>query len=134
MERRNTVQKELVRAAVAFLKSHATADEVYNYIKAEHPSVSRATVYRNLNLLADDGLIRRIRIPGEADRFDHQTHDHYHVRCLKCGRVFDIDMDVITPMEERINDTHGFLFLGCEIVFNGICPVCRSCAGKPEKE
>ena len=124
MQRRNTIQKELVLNAVRSLQRHATADEVYNFIKTEHPSVSKTTVYRNLNLLSDDGTIKKIEIPGEADRFDHCTADHYHVRCLRCGRVFDVDMDALPPMEEQIRDAHGFVFLGCDIVFKGICPEC----------
>ena len=125
MQRRNTVQKELVMNAVASLRCHAAADEVYNSIKAEHPHVSKTTVYRNLNLLAEDGLIRKIQIPGQPDRFDHLTHDHYHVRCLKCGKVFDVDMAVVPDMESRINDKRGFVFLGCDVVFKGICPDCN---------
>ena len=125
MQRRNTVQKELVMNAVLSLRCHATADEVYNYIKAEYPNVSKTTVYRNLNLLAEDGSIRKIQILGEADRFDHNTYGHYHVRCLKCGKVFDVDMAVIPDMESRINDNHGFVFLGCDVVFKGICPDCN---------
>ena len=126
MERRNTVQKKFVLNAVQSLKCHATADEVYSFIKADHPNVSKTTVYRNLNLLAEDGSIRKIQIPGEADRFDHNTYDHYHVRCLKCGKVFDVDMAVIPDMESRINDDHGFVFLGCDVVFKGICPDCNN--------
>lgn len=126
MQRRNTVQKQLVMNAVLSLGCHATADEVYNFIKAEHPSVSKATVYRNLNLLAEDGSIRKLQIPGEAERFDHNVREHYHVRCLKCGRVFDVDMAVIPELESRINDRHGFVFLGCDIVFKGICPDCNT--------
>ena len=132
MQRRNTVQKEFVLNAVQSLKCHATADKVYSFIKADHPNVSKTTVYRNLNLLAEDGLIRKIQIPGEADRFDHNTYDHYHVRCLKCGKVFDVDMAVVPDMESRINDKRGFVFLGCDVVFKGICPECNS--GSEEAE
>ena len=125
MQRRNTVQKEFVMNAVLSLRSHATADEVYHFIEAEHPNVSKTTVYRNLNLLAEEGFIRKIQIPGEADCFDHLTHDHYHVRCLKCGKVFDVDMQVVSDLESRINDKQGFVFLGCDVVFKGICPKCK---------
>lgn len=124
MQRRNTVQKELILGAVLSLRCHATADEVYNFIKAEHPSVSKATVYRNLNLLSDDGVIKKIQVPGEADRFDHNVSDHYHVRCVRCGRVFDVDMRPVGNMAEHIGDTHGFIFLGCDVIFRGICPEC----------
>ena len=130
MQRRNTVQKELVMNAVSSLKCHATADEIYNYIKDKYPNVSKTTVYRNLNLLAEDGSILKVQIPGEAECFDHQVHDHYHIRCLKCGKVFDVDMDVIPDMEARIKADHGFVFLGCDIVFKGICPKCNIDAEK----
>ena len=71
MKRRNTVQRSLVYEAVNRLKSHATADEIYEAIVSEHPSVSRGTVYRNLNQLAEEGEIRKILVPGGADRYDH---------------------------------------------------------------
>ncbi|MDD6142906.1 MAG: transcriptional repressor, partial [bacterium] len=68
MARRNTIQRSLVLEAVNRLHSHATADEVYEEIIQEYPTISKATVYRNLNLLSEMGEIRRLEIPGSADR------------------------------------------------------------------
>ena len=99
MARRNTIQRSLVLEAVNKLHCHATADEVYEEIIKEHPTISKATVYRNLNLLSDMGEIRRLEIPGSADRFDHITRNHCHVKCKACGRVFDVDMDFVTGLE-----------------------------------
>ena len=64
MARRNTIQRALVLEAVKTLHCHATADEVYEEIIKEHPTISKATVYRNLNLLSEMGEIRRLEIPG----------------------------------------------------------------------
>ena len=125
MKNRNTIQRTLVLEAVNALQCHATADEVYEAIVKEHPTVSKATVYRNLNLLSEMGEIRKMEIPGGPDRFDHRCHDHCHVRCEKCGRVFDVDMDYVTGLEKGIRDTHGFAFTGYDILFRGICPECR---------
>lgn len=125
MIKRNTIQRSLVLEAVNKLHCHATAEEIYKYIIREHPNVSRATVYRNLNRLSQRGDIRKIEIPGGADCFDHRCHDHYHVQCEKCGRVFDVDMDYITGLEQHIRDSHGFAFTGYDILFRGICPECR---------
>ena len=122
MMKRNTIQRALVLEAVNRLKCHATADEIYEDIAKEHPHISRATVYRNLNLLSETGDIRKIETPGGADRFDHQTHDHCHVRCEKCGRFFDVDMEYVTGLEKGIRDSHGFAFTGYDILFRGICP------------
>ena len=125
MKNRNTIQRALVLEAVNALQCHATADEVYEAIVQEHPTVSKATVYRNLNLLSEMGEIRKMEIPGGPDRFDHRCHDHCHVRCEKCGRVFDVDMEFVSGLERGIRDDRGFAFTGYDILFRGICPDCR---------
>ena len=125
MIKRNTIQRSLVFETVNKLQCHATADEIYKTIVKEHPNVSRATVYRNLNLLSEMGDIRKIEIPGGADRFDHLCHDHCHVKCEKCGRLFDVDMEYITGLEKSINNDRGYTFTGYDILFRGICPDCQ---------
>ena len=125
MTKRNTIQRSLVFEAVNKLQCHATADEIYEAIVTEHPNVSRATVYRNLKLRSEIGYIRKIEIPGGADRFDHRCHDHCHVKCEKCGRVFDVDMEYITGLEKSIKDDRGFTFTGYDILFRGVCPDCQ---------
>ena len=123
--KRDTIQRSLVFETVNKLQCHATADEIYKTIVKEHPNVSRATVYRNLNLLSEMGDIRKIEIPGGADRFDHLCHDHCHVKCEKCGRIFDVDMEYITGLEKGIKNDGGFTFTGYDILFRGICPDCQ---------
>jgi len=125
MIRRHTIQCALVLETVNKLSSHATADEVYNALVKEHPHISRGTVYRNLQRLSDLGEIRKREIPGSADRFDHICSNHYHAKCVNCGRVFDVDMEYKADLEKSIKDTHGFLFTGHDIVFRGICSECE---------
>ena len=125
MTKRNTIQRSLVFEAVNKLRCHATADEIYEAIVTEHPNISRATVYRNLNSLSEMGDIHKIEIPGGADRFDHMCHDHCHVKCEKCGRVFDVDMEYITGLEKNIKNDCGFTFTGYDILFRGVCPDCQ---------
>ena len=122
MIRRSTIQRTLVLEAVHQLKCHATADEIHQLIAQEHPHISKGTVYRNLNQLAESGDIRKLEVPGGAGRFDHICSDHYHARCLKCGRVFDVDMAYIPNLESQIRDAHGFTFQGHDLMFKGICP------------
>ena len=124
MIQRNTIQCTLVFDAVNRLRCHATADEVYDEVIKEHPTISKATVYRNLNRLAEMGRIRKMEIPGGPDRFDHRQHKHYHVKCAVCGRVFDVAMDYIPGLENQIRDTHGFRITGHDITFTGVCPDC----------
>ncbi len=125
MVRRNTIQCALVLEAVNKLRCHATADEIYEELVKEHSNISRGTVYRNLQRLCETGDIRKREIPGGADRFDHLCTNHYHTRCVKCGRVFDVDMEYMENIQDAVKDTHGFLFTGHDIVFQGICPECQ---------
>lgn len=126
MTRHNTIQRSLVLDAVNRLKSHATADEVYAEVAATHPNISKATVYRNLNLLSEMGMIRKLEIPGGADRFDHICKEHCHVKCEKCGRVFDIEIPYIDGLDNRVENRNGFEITGYDILFRGICPGCRA--------
>ena len=126
MERRNTIQKDLVLKTVQGLKRHLTAEEVYEFIKKEHPTIGKGTVYRNLGILAEEGAIRKVEVPDGPDRFDFTLKNHYHVECIRCGEIFDVDMDEVTDLSERIHDTHGIQFLNYNIFFKGICPACRA--------
>lgn len=124
MKRRNTPQKQLVQDAVQALQNHPTADDIYEYIRGEHPGISRGTVYRNLSVLSQDGLIHKIGVPDDSDRFDFNLNPHYHVHCIRCGSVFDVDMDPVSHLEQRIRDDHGIRFLSYDILFKGICSDC----------
>ena len=126
MVRRHTIQCDLVLEAVQKLRCHATADEIYHALVQEHPNISKGTVYRNLQRLCEMGDIRKREIPGAADRFDHISSNHYHARCVKCGRVFDVEMEYIADIEKSIQDTHGFVFIEHDIIFKGICSECKS--------
>ncbi|MGL5514516.1 MAG: Fur family transcriptional regulator [Sporomusa sp.] len=126
INKRSTVQRSLVLEAVKELQCHATADEIYNTIVKKHPNISRGTVYRNLSLLCDIGEIHKVEMPVGADCYDYLCHEHYHVRCVKCGRVFDVEMEFISDLEKNIKDARGFKFTGHDIVFKGICPKCNT--------
>lgn len=125
MERRNTIQKDLVLKTIFELKQHLTADEIYEYIRQEYPTIGKGTVYRNLGILTEEGSIRRVEVPNGPDRFDFTLTEHYHVGCIKCGKVFDADMDDIPDLTKKIRDTHGMQFLNYDIFFKGICPDCQ---------
>ena len=128
--RRNTIQKDLVRNAVYEMKRHVTANEVYEFIKEAYPTIGKGTVYRNLDILIEEGALRKIEVPDGPNRFDFALNNHYHVRCIKCGNVSDVDMDEIPNLLERIHNTHGIKFLDYDILFKGIC---MKCSGE-EKE
>ena len=133
MNNRHTLQRDLILEAVKELHCHATADDVYDLIVTKHPNISRGTVYRNLKLLSDIGEIHKVEIPSGADRFDHECHAHYHARCIKCNKVFNVEMDFIDDLQKNIKDTHGFEFTGHELIFQRIGIECNGGRGSDVK-
>ena len=73
-------------------KRHVTANEVYEFIKEAYPTIGKGTVYRNLDMLIEEGVLRKVEVPDGPSRFDFTLEKHYHVRCVKCGEVSDVDM------------------------------------------
>lgn len=126
MTGRNTVQRAVIEDALRGLANHPTADEVYDAVHAEHPSISRATVYRTLGRLSDEGQIGRVRINNGADRFDHQSFEHYHVRCTVCGRVDDVMIPLLDDIDEAAARASGYQITSHTLQFDGVCPACQA--------
>lgn len=105
----------MVLDAVNEMHLHVTADQIYTFVKEKYPSIGRGTVYRNLGILVEEGKVRKVEVPDGSDRFDFTLENHYHVECVKCGEIFDVDMDVISELEKRIKDTHGMKYTSHDI-------------------
>ena len=125
MAARNTVQRAIIEDELRRLANHPTADEVYEAVHEGHPSISRATVYRTLNRLSDEGVVARVRINNGADHFDHQSFEHYHVRCTSCGRVDDVMIPLLENVNEAAERATGYRITGHSLQFDGICPACQ---------
>lgn len=118
-------QRELVLDAVRKTQGqHPTADTLYTCIREQSPSVSLATVYRNLNQLAESGRIARICVAGAADRFDPVADGHSHLLCKECGSVVDIPTSSLPDLVAPVRAVTGCLVDIYGIVFYGLCPSC----------
>ena len=125
MQERHTVQKDIVYAALCALHNHPTADAVYQEVQRQHPSVSRGTVYRVLNTMAEQGKILRLSADG-ADHYDHQTHRHHHVQCTCCGRVDDVVTQGLENVTDAVTDPGGYTITDASLLFRGICQFCQT--------
>ena len=123
---RMTESRKAIISALSATKAHPTADEVYSIVRAELPKVSLGTVYRNLDLLAKQGLIRTLATAGEQRRYDGMLDDHHHIRCEICGRIDDIELGNTDRLEELVIDGRGYEVHGYTLCFTGVC---RECAG-----
>ena len=123
LEKRNTVQRQLIFDAVKDLNIHASAEQVVEYLGKKHPSIGRATVYRNLNYMSETGELLRIGSFYGTTHYAHNCHEHYHFICDSCRRIFDVEGS-ISDIYERF-DTEGFDITECNVSFSGLCWECK---------
>ncbi len=115
-------QRELIREAVNQSGEHPTADAVYQKVRQKEPTISLATVYRNLNQLAENNMIRRVVVPGDSDHFDRAMEYHEHMICTRCGSVVDVWPE--HPLFEQFQALPGICCTGYELVLYGLCSEC----------
>ena len=85
-------QRESIKEYLNSSCEHPTADTVYLSVRQEFPNISLGTVYRNLNLLAEQGEIARLPMPEGPDHYDFTVKPHYHFLCKKCHNIVDVDV------------------------------------------
>ena len=122
---RTTQQRRVIMEELCRLKSHPTANEVYEIVRKRLPRISLGTVYRNLEILSERGMIQKLEMAGTQKRFDGITENHYHVRCIMCGCVEDVSSGPIPTINQVLNGVSDYKILWHRLEFVGICPRCR---------
>ena len=117
-------QRSLILEYVKQSTDHPTAEEIYQALKDCFPGLSRCTVYRNLNLLSDDGIIFKLPLPVE--RFDGFTNPHPHLICSGCGSVHDLKIDYDSGLDQLASESCGYQIQRHESFFFGLCPGCAA--------
>lgn len=119
---RLTRQRTAIQAAIASAKRPLAVEEVLEHSRAAVPDMSLATVYRNLKLMAEQGVVRIVSLPGEAPHYEAAGHGHHHhFQCRHCQRVFDVhacpgDLSQLAPAGFQVEDH--------ELTLYGRCPDC----------
>ena len=119
--KRYSRQRELIYRTLLASKAHPTADMVYQMLKPENPNLSLGTVYRNLNLLAEEGIV--VRMPFPVERYDADTTPHPHFQCQCCGQVSDLNLPYDRRLDEQVAEL-GHEVAGHSVLFTGICANC----------
>lgn len=117
-------QREVILDTLKSNVVHPTAEYLYAILKEKEPNISLATLYRNLNQLAENGVIKKIDGLETSSHFDHNIHEHYHFICDNCKRVFDVSSEVAPDIIQKAEKETGFIVKKHDIVFNGICKDC----------
>lgn len=129
MTKRDTRQRRLVLDAVRLRTDHPSADEIYLDVREKDNKISRGTVYRNLNVLAEGNEVTHVKVPS-ADRYDLRLDRHYHLFCISCGAVFDAPLPYQDDYDKRVEAETGFRIQRHRTIFEGFCPGCLAKAGQ----
>jgi Fur family peroxide stress response transcriptional regulator len=126
--RRTTKQRELVLNAVHSL-DHPTAQEAYTYITSTSglqikDRISLGTIYRNLQVLEEEGRIAAVPAGQDAMRYDARLDAHYHMLCGRCGKVFDVPMRYSKDIDLEAEKQSGHRIESHDILFRGVCKNC----------
>lgn len=117
-------QRDAVLAVLCSTNTHPTADWIYDRVRLEMPNISLGTVYRNLNVLAENNKILKIGIVGEQCRYDGNIMPHNHFVCRRCNGVFDIDIDYDCSINQLAESCTGGSVEYHTLLFYGYCKDC----------
>ena len=123
--KRLTTQRQIILEELAKLKTNPTASEVFDMVRKRLPRIGLGTVYRNLELMAENDMIRKIEVGGTQNRYDAITKPHYHIRCSRCGKVDDIDVEINDDLVKGAAKSCLYQIQGHRIEFSGVCPDCQ---------
>jgi Fur family transcriptional regulator, ferric uptake regulator len=129
---KRTAQRELILEVFLRTEGHSSAEDLYQLVKAEDPSVGFTTVYRTLKLLAECGLAREERLGDGRRRYEHQyKHPHHdHLICTECGELIEFYSEVIERKQDEIAAQYKFQPTRHSLRIFGVCANCQTKSNK----
>ncbi|NEW09137.1 peroxide-responsive transcriptional repressor PerR [Paenibacillus sp. SYP-B3998] len=121
---RMTPQRHAILSFLLDSMTHPTADDIYKSLESKFPNMSVATVYNNLKVFIEAGLVRELTYGDSSSRFDADMTDHYHAQCEVCGKITDFDYPPLLDVEETAAFQTGFQVRGYRLEVYGVCTDC----------
>lgn len=122
---RMTPQRHAILQYLITTMGHPTADEIYRALEKNFPNMSVATVYNNLRLFKEAGLVRELTYGDSSSRFDANLKEHYHAICTKCGKITDFEHESLSVIEKSAAKSTGYQVKSHRMEIYGICPTCQ---------
>ncbi|MCM8778890.1 MAG: transcriptional repressor [Candidatus Omnitrophica bacterium] len=127
IQRRLTKQRRIILEELRKTKSHPTADTLFKLVRRRLPRIGFGTVYRNLNLLREEGEILELTCGKYSCRYDGNMEPHYHFFCLRCKRVLDLGIPILKGLDAQVGEKIKGEVKYHRIDFYGYC---RECSGR----
>lgn len=126
-KRNNSKKRQAIYDYLCSVTEHPTAEKIYSALKPDIPQLSLGTVYRNLAVLLEEGLIITVGKVDGQERYDARTAPHAHFVCRECRQVLDVFLpDVVSGLYAEIDERFGLQAEGYTLTLHGLCRECRS--------
>jgi Fur family peroxide stress response transcriptional regulator len=123
---RMTPQRHAILSYLLDSMTHPTADDIYRALESKFPNMSVATVYNNLKVFIEIGLVRELTYGDSSSRFDADMTEHYHALCEECGKISDFEYPPLMEVEVTAREQTGFQVRGHRLEVYGVCPECAA--------
>ena len=121
-----TPQRLAIVKILAKSEGHPSVENIYGQIKRHFPTMSLATVYRNILLIKSLGEVLELGFPDGSNRYDgNRPYPHPHLICTKCRRIMDSDLESLEGVTQELTSETGFRITSHRLDFFGICPDCQ---------
>jgi Fur family peroxide stress response transcriptional regulator len=122
-----TPQRMAIVKILAKSDGHPSVENIYDQIKRNFPTMSLATVYRNIVLIKSLGEVLELGFPDGSNRYDgNKPYPHPHVICIECKKILDPDLESLDEMKKEVALETNFKILNHRLDFFGICSNCMA--------
>lgn len=108
---------------------HLTTEELYDLVKDDCPEIGLATVYRTVQLLEELGIVCKLDLNDGCNRYElvhhEENHQHHHLICMSCGKVIEVEGDLLDSLEQDIQIKYDFQIKNHSVRFFGLCSDCK---------
>lgn len=121
-----TPQRMAIAKILAKSEGHPSVEDIHAQIARDFPTMSLATVYKNIALMKSLGEVLELGFPDGSNRYDgNKPNPHPHVICIKCKKIVDPDLDSLDDMKKEVESATHFQILNHRLDFFGLCKSCR---------
>ena len=120
-----THQRQVLYEVMQGMEGHPSPEEVYAKVKQKIPAISLATVYKNIHLFVESGVLREVSLHHGSRRVEMNEQDHHHMVCSKCKAITDIDPKELGLPVEKKRLAGGFLVERYSVDVIGVCASCQ---------
>lgn len=120
-----TPQRIAVYDILKNTKEHPSVDMLYSKLQPIYPTMSLATVYKSLEVFKELGLVQELNVGEDKFRYDANVNQHPHIICMACGKVEDVDDEMLFDLVDQVSNKTGYQLVSQQLYFFGYCPNCK---------